>query len=438
MASVNSGKKTKAHTHEGAPASKITPLQELERVLLTCLLWENTFYEEGSDLAERVKKLVPKIKTDELSALALKSRHDMNLRHAPLFLIKEMLANKHKNLATLISKTIVRPDDATELLALYWKEDSKLPLPNQLKKGIAKALQGFSEYQLAKYQHKGDIKLVDLFNLSHPKPTTKEQAKLWKKLMTKGLDAPDTWEVRLSAEGNKREIWEEFLKEKKLGGLALLRNLRNMEEQKVPKALVRKAIEESTFKRVLPFRFISAAKYAPHLEDVLEKKMFEGVNGWGKLPGKTVLLIDVSGSMNSALSGKSEMTYMEAACAIAMLCREVCDDVEVYTFSDKLVMCPPRRGFALRDAVVQSQAHSGTQLGKSVQLLSAANKTLERDRLIVFTDEQSQDPVGLPGFEKPYMVNVASYEHTVTTNKWVSISGFSEHIVDFIRMSEQL
>ena len=40
---------------------------------------------------------------------------------------------------------------------------------------------------------------------------------------------------RLSAAGrakgaNKREVWERLLAERKLGALALLRNLRNMEE----------------------------------------------------------------------------------------------------------------------------------------------------------------------------------------------------------------
>ena len=64
--------------------------------------------------------------------------------------------------------------------------------------------------------------------------------------------------------------------------------------------------------------------------------------------------------MFSPLSAQSEMTRAEAACGLAILAREVCDEVEIFTFSTEVVQLPPRRGFALRDAIIGSQPQGGT------------------------------------------------------------------------------
>ena len=65
------------------------------------------------------------------------------------------------------------------------------------------------------------------------------------------------------------------------------------------------------------------------------------------------------------------MTRLEAACGLAILAREVCEEVEIFTFSNEVKKVPPRRGFALRDAVVASQPHGGTLLGKAVSRSTA-------------------------------------------------------------------
>ena len=62
--------------------------------------------------------------------------------------------------------------------------------------------------------------------------------------------------------------------------------------------------------------------------------------------------------MDYALSAQSEMTRLDAACGLAILAREICDEVEVFTFSNDVVKVPPRRGFALRDAIV-SRSRTG-------------------------------------------------------------------------------
>jgi hypothetical protein len=244
------------------------------------------------------------------------------------------------------------------------------------------------------------------------------------------LASPDTWEVQLSGGAGKKETFERLIAEKKLGALALLRNLRGMLTAGVAKKTIATALDAMRTDRVLPYRFIAAARYAPDFEPELEKAMFRSLEGHAKLTGETRILVDVSGSMNVPLSARSEMTRLDAACGLGLLAREICDDVEIFTFSNDVKKVPPRRGFALRDAIVQSQPHGGTELGKAV-------KEVDRKgvRLIVFTDEQSHDPVGTPK-GNAYMINVASYRNGVGAGDWNRIDGFSESVIDWIIAQE--
>src|SRR5438445_11494137 len=118
---------------------------------------------------------------------------------------------------------------------------------------------------------------------------------------------------------------------------------------------------------------------APQWEETLEHAMLACVAGQEKLPGKTIVLVDVSGSMTAPLSRRAEMQRTDAAYGLAVLLREVGEKVNVFSFSDNLVEVPARRGFALRDAIDGSQPHNSTQLGKAVGEL---NETQRYDRLI--------------------------------------------------------
>lgn len=425
-------------THEGAKAvGHLSPEAMLRRSLICFMLFEDSFYEDGLSIAARIAALVPKVAPEKVAAMAVEAREKMKLRHAPLFIVREMARHKtHRGLVSETLATVIqRADELAEFIAIYWKdakdEAGKEPLSAGVKKGLAKAFRKFDEYALGKYNRDAAIKLRDVLFMCHAKPKDNEQAALWKRLVDGMLATPDTWEVALSASGgeDKGGKWTDLLVNGKMGALAILRNLRNFDETKVARPVVKEALKTAKVDRVLPYRFIAAARYAPWLEPELETLMFKAVEGHARLLGKTLLLIDVSGSMSAALSAKSEMLRIDAACGLAVLAREVCDEVEVVTFSNQMALVPSRRGFALRDAIKNSQPHSGTYLGRAI---AAVNSKMEFDRIIVFTDEQSADSVGEAKCSKAYMVNVASYEFAVGFGKWNRITGFSEAILDFI------
>lgn len=426
------------YTHEGGKAVRINSELELRRAVMSCMLWESSFYESGVDIATRISNLIPQVKPEIVAEIAIEAREKMKLRHVPLLVVREMARlNTHKHLvASTLERVIQRPDEINEFVSIYWKE-KKQPLSNQVKLGLGNAFKKFNEYSLAKYnQLDKAIKLRDILFLTHPKPKDSEQTDLWKRLVDNQLAVPDTWETALSASKgeDKKTVWERLLKENKLGILALLRNLRNCSQAGVEEDLIFNALNTVNVEKALPFRFIAAAKYAPQWEHKIEPAMLKCIEGHEKLSGKNVILIDVSGSMDEKLSGKSEMTRLEAACGLAILMRGICDDVKIFTFSTDVKVVPPCQGFALRDAIVNSQLHGGTYLGQAV----AEINNNDYDRLIVITDEQSADRVPMPK-NKAYMLNVASYKNGVGyNNNWIHLDGFSEALIDYIQVSEKL
>lgn len=151
----------------------------------------------------------------------------------------------------------------------------------------------------------------------------------------------------------------------------------------------------------------------------------------------TGLVVDASGSMEGRLAVKSETTRIDAAAGLAILLREKAEEFSIATFSDACVELPARRGFALRDAIANSQPHSGTYLKRALTELCGKREWRELDRIIVITDEQSHDRI-LPAWTKrAYVVNVAPYKHGVSYGHgWTHIDGWSERIVEYIAASE--
>jgi hypothetical protein len=451
-------------THEGAPAATITPEQMLRRSVLSCMLWEGEFYEDGVQIAGRIHELVPRVDAEKVAALAVEARERMKLRHAPLLLVREMARHAtHRGLvAETLARVIQRADELSEFVAIYWAQ-GKQPLSAQVKKGLAAAFAKFDEYALAKYDRAGVVRLRDVLFLSHAKPLDEAQAALWKRLASNELVTPDTWEVALSGVGRnqdpairdsgKRETWERLLADRKLGALALLRNLRNMLHAGVDEKLVRSALANMKTERVLPFRFVSAAKHVPALEPDLEKAMFKCLEGRAKLPGKSIFIVDCSGSMHGQISNRSELDRLSAAAALAMLLREVCEDVAIYaTAGDDgrrvhaTMRIPSRRGFALRDLLSYHETShhiggGGIFLKQVIDYVRKEEKG-NADRIIVITDEQDCDLVNKPTSAQPfgkrnYLINVASFKNGIGYGAWTHIDGWSEAVVEYIAELEQ-
>jgi 60 kDa SS-A/Ro ribonucleoprotein len=460
MASTNARKRNTFNevTHGGARAAQMTQVQALRRSVLSCLLWEDSFYESGKTIASRIQALAADVPVSALAEIAIEAREDAKLRHVPLLLLVALA--KRGSGSSIVSETIARviqrADELSEFVALYWKlnpsraDGRKAPLSAQVKLGLAKAFEKFDAYQIAKYDRARDVRLRDVLFLSHaPSKGNDARAALFNDLVNQTLVTPDTWEVALSTGGDKKAEFTRLLEANKLGYMALLRNLRGMNEAGVDEALVRAALlARRGADRVLPFRYLTAAKHAPRYEDVLEEAMFAAISDGPKLAGKTIVIVDNSGSMQAKLSGKSDMTRLDAAHALTAVLREQCERAVVYvTAGDDgarkhATMAVPtaRRGFGLiseLDIHKTSRKIGGGGIFLKQVIDHVRGVETNADRIVVITDEQDtgrENPRSVEPFGTTanYMVNVASDRNGIGYAKWTHIDGFSEAAVRYM------
>ena len=465
-------------THEGAPAARITDEMALRRSVCSCLLWENEFYEDGKTIADRITELASRVKPKMLADLAYDARTHFNLRHVPLLLCRVLARTGAGSslVSETLAETIQRPDELSEFLALYWQTNGgKRTLSAQVKLGLSKAFGNFDAYQLAKYfslsgEKSASVRGRDVLFMSHAKPKDETHAELFRHIAAKEAvqeGGADTWENALSGGADKKETFTRLLKDGKLGYLALLRNLRNMTEASVDPKLMQEAIiaRGRGARRVLPFRYVAAARACPSMEPAIDQALSEAIAEMPVLSGKTTVLVDVSGSMDYKLSSKSDLRRIDAAAALASV---IHGNLRVFTFSNALVEVPPRRGMSGIEAIIRSQPHQGTFLGSAITALSGGptmvpdmdvsheayrysvhrpqfkqvqRPPVEMDRLIVITDEQSQDHVNAPpaGVGRAYMINVASSRNGVGYGeRWTHLDGFSEQVIRWIHEFESL
>jgi 60 kDa SS-A/Ro ribonucleoprotein len=353
---LNTHRTKAARTHEGAPViATLSALQQLRRSVLSCLLWEDELYEDGQSIAERIIANAMRVTPRVLAALAIEAREVFNLRHVPLLLL-EVLSRTGKGerlVADTVARVVQRADEPGELVALHHRLGAKRMLPAQMRKGLARAIAKFDEYEFAKYDRDSAVKLRDVLRLVRPTPKDEAQSALWKRVKERTLAMPDTWEVALSGGADKRATFERLLCERKLGYVALLRNLRNMVQAGVDVDLLRQAIvaRKGGAQRVLPFRYVAAARAAPQLEPSLDQALCAAIAEMPALRGKTIVLVDVSGSMTSRMSRKSDLTRMDAAATLGAI---VPGDLRLFHVLER-----PRRGSA-------AAGHGGRRRGRAV------------------------------------------------------------------------
>lgn len=446
-------------THGGAQGARITPMQMLRRSVMACMLWEDNFYEDGQSIADRISAGVKDSSPRDVAGLAVEVRTKGKIRHTPLLLIIEMLKHPEhrKFVRQTISQVVQRPDELGELMMIFRKQNpSKKTFPHALLDGIADCFHKFDEYQLQKYEgNNATFALRDVLRLAHPKPRTTAHSELWKKLSEGKLESAETWNQQLSAGKNKVSVYTSLIQSGKLPAMATLKNIRKMAQVGVGEPLIREAIGKMSTKWILPFRYLVAAEHAPDFKDAIEAKMFESL-GREKLDGKTIIVVDVSGSMYGApVTNYSEMDRAKAACSLALLAREKCERPRIYATagSDGLRLhktalveeAADMRGFKLGEYIHKLSRPMGgggiflNQCLRAIQEYENTNNPGPVKRVIVITDEQdcANRPEDIPK-NAPllgaynYMLNVANCKTGIGYGAWIHIDGWSEASLEYM------
>lgn len=491
--------KTRTTNYMGAKAFTESPKEELLGLLLTSFV-SNSYYEKESDTLKRFKEIIEKISDKKFVAKAgIFARDKFGMRSITHVTAGEIgrLVKGEPWTKNFFNKVVVRVDDMSEILSYYGNNYGK-PIPNAMKKGFALALHKFDEYQFGKYQMKGrDTSLVDIINLVHPKPN--KNTDLFSKIVKGTLKTPDTWETKISATGKnatseadknklKEEAWVELIKTKKIGYMALVRNLRNILEQ-APECIEdacsllenRNLILKS---RILPFRFLSAYTAIEEMpigmfesDKNLSDKVIASLNravelsieNLPRLAGKTLILSDNSGSMSGDAGGASVVSAMsntktaDIANLFATMYWTKCNDTAIGLFGDRLIQPSLNREASIfenfknlsREA---QKCGASTERGIFDMFEKLIKEKIHVDSIVVFSDCQIgsgcnwYDSKGNKGgdlnklFEKytainpnfkMYSISLKEYGTTVFSDKVFKLHGWSEKIFDVMAILEQ-
>lgn len=440
----------------GAAAARQDAASLLKRVVMANLLWEDIAYIDGDSVADHFSVLVPECDPEYVYEIALTARREQKLRHTPLLLAVEMCRypGHAKWVGRLLPQIITRADMLTDFLALYWKINRTKTVSHQALKGLAEAFHNFDEYQFAKYNRKTEVKLRDVMFLCHPKPRTREEEILFKKIADNNLAAPDTWEVALSSGADRKGTWERLIFQNKLGSLAFLRNLANMKEAGVNKKVLKKGFDMLSTSMLLPFDFLRAYYMNHDLKKFLERAMKASAANQPRLKGRSLFIVDISGSMSAKLSERSELTRLDCAKAMAMLATMVCDDFEIVCTAGNdpavtgkhAVLKDPSSNFKLMSQIEDLNRELGYGGIYTRQCLEwCRTKFADKppfDRIIIFSDSQDCDypekRVPRPFAPFNYICDISCNTHGINYNGvWTAeISGFSEHFLSYIAQYE--
>lgn len=463
----------------GGPAYKQSDKLAFASLLLTSLV-QAQFYRSEDDQLKAIKDLVAAIPDKKfLAKTAIYARNEFGMRSITHVAIAEIVRSVKNEpwVKSFIQSAIRRPDDMTETLSYYINTYGK-PVPNAMKRGLAKAFDKFNGYQLAKYRGEGrQVSLVDVVNLVHPKPVEKNQEAL-KMLVNDTLRSTETWESMLSKAGeegtDKGDAWKQLLAENKLGYFAALRNINNVMKQgddATFKLLMDLLVNADAIKKslVFPYRYLTALKNLDGdttrvraATSALSKAVDIACSSVPMFPGTSLVVVDYSGSMGEGLNSHKGTGSVFGA-VLAKAC-----NADFMIFGDNAAYVnydPNTPTIKLAEDFMKNNQGSGYSYSRAAakiapdglvsvghgtnfsSIFQTANK--KYDRVFIFSDMQGWASGHTPEREftqykqkytsspKIYSFDLSGYGTAQFRDDVFCIPGFSDKIFDVLEIAEK-
>jgi hypothetical protein len=467
-------KQSDTRTHQGGTGFTRPPKSELFLMATGAFQdGKNDFYETGMQRDHRLHHLVEQVVAEDrpwLVDFATWLRGPGNIRTAALMIAVDFV---HRSLSLkapedglnrqIINAVCQRADEPGELLAC-WTALYGRAVPKPVKRGLADAVRRlYSGRSLLKYDtaSKG-YRFGDVLNLVHatPDPDKPWQGELFryaldrrhnpdtavppasnrtlvarKKLMELPVDqrralvvgnggaelladAAMTWEALAGwLQGPlDKAVWEAIIPS--MGVMAQIRNLRNFDEAGVSDEAAAPIIAKLTDPEVIaqsrqfPFRYLAAYQHAPSLRWAypLEQAINHSLANVPSLPGRTLVLVDRSGSMWTPLSGNSELNRADAAAIFGTALALRAADADLVEFGTTSRNVTYKDGESVLKILGRFGDLGGTDTTGAVRA-----HYRRHDRVVIVTDEQaSYSYYGDPASQVPkdipvYTWNLAGY-----------------------------
>ena len=329
---------------------------------------------------------------------------------------------------------IYRVDDMSEIKDVY-AALNKSTLSNSMKKGFAAFLEALDTYQLAKYKDT----VIDMANLTHPKSALSKaeivvdgkKMKVIDALMKGVTVSADTWEVANSEAGQevakavkagkltkaeaevtlanaKNDNWEAMLTEGKLGILAAIRNIRSMlksPRKEVVDALCKLVSNGEAIRngKIMPYQidyayevvkkeFSNSADGRRVMEALLKGYEYAVPNLAEALPGRTCVMVDCSGSMNTYCTQAGQRSNIATSAAekagliAATIAKATNADVVRFGSHAEFYSYDPNESVFSLGRKIGHDNMGGTSIPSAFELIRNAKR--QYDRIILLSDNE--------------------------------------------------
>ena len=329
---------------------------------------------------------------------------------------------------------IYRVDDMSEIKDVY-AALNKSTLSNSMKKGFAAVLEALDTYQLAKYKDT----VIDMANLTHPKSALSKaeivvdgkKMKVIDALMKGVTVSADTWEVANSEAGQevakavkagkltkaeaevtlanaKNDNWEAMLTEGKLGILAAIRNIRSMlksPRKEVVDALCKLVSDGQAIRngKIMPYQidyayevvkkeFSNSADGRRVMEALLKGYEYAVPNLAEALPGRTCVMVDCSGSMNTYCTQAGQRNNIATSAAekagliAATIAKATNADVVRFGSHAEFYSYDPNESVFSLGRKIGHDNMGGTSIPSAFELIRTAKR--QYDRIILLSDNE--------------------------------------------------
>lgn len=458
--------------HEGNVQWVKTSEYQLFEIIVMSLYGKSDYYQSTNQVVKRlddaVRVLVKEKKLDFVANAILYARTVANIRTMPIVLTVLFAKALHDHnvaypkMRNVVTDVIQRADEITDLAAyaleVFGKgidvNQRKKHIPNAIKVGLRDTFGKFNEYQFAKYNRAGAVKLRDVVRMVHPNAG---KYPVVDKIFKETLEIPKTWETTLSINGQKsgdekksdKEMWEDLIDTGALGYMALLRNLRNISQAGVSVNHIKKVAdrisnpEEVAKSKQLPFRFVNALENMDvntpqRIKDAIVDALDISAQNVPYFGDNVWIIVDTSGSMR----GKPiNIASIFAAMLVKANRKAVNLKVTQFDTRAKHMVINSRDSVMSIAQGIRREANGGaTYLSEAMNLKPTLG--FEPDVVIVLSDMQVHDAGAVNQFAKGtvlFAMNLNPYETTPISNVngWYQLAGFSEKVFDFIAAQKQ-
>ncbi|MGR6922586.1 TROVE domain-containing protein [[Actinomadura] parvosata] len=463
-------------TYEGGAGYDREAKSELFLLAVSNLVSEGTFYEAAGERDDRFRALVHQVAVQDgewLARFLPWLRTEANMRSAPvvaaLEAVKARLDAGLQGLnRQLVNTVLQRADEPGEALA-YWTSRYGRAVPKPVKRGVGDAVARlYTERSLLKYDTTSHgWRFGDVIDLVHPAP---DPGKPWQgDLFEHALDRrhnrdkaiPDRLEVlqaaqtlaALPVERRRAYVldpdlvtspgglagagftwewlagwlqgpmdaaaWEAIIPS--MGLMALTRNLRNFDQAGVSDVVAATVAarladpDEVRRSKQFPFRFLAAYRAAPSLRWAypLEQALGHSLANVPSLGGRTLILVDRSGSMFDRASAKSDLTRADSAAVFGAGLGLRAESADLVQFGTSSAPVAISKGESVLKVVERFGNMGGTNTAEAVRAHYRGH-----DRVVIVTDEQvwggwrGSDPTAqVPAHVPVYTWNLAGYRY---------------------------